>query len=128
MQRVKYKKMCGKARDEENHFKVSDLLQTVSKDKFDIRLFFRENQKKVKGMLKTDRVCYEDSGGIYEGEFLKGFRHGYGKMTFKDGAQYTGEWFCGYAHGNGTFAFDKGESYNGQFFNNKRHGIAINTH
>ena len=26
IQRVKYKKMCGLARDEEKHFKVSDLL------------------------------------------------------------------------------------------------------
>lgn len=39
------------------------------------------------------------SGSTYEGEWVGGFRDGYGIMTWGDGAQYIGEWVLGKAEG-----------------------------
>lgn len=43
-------------------------------------------------MLRIGEHTYAKTGAKYEGQWLGGFRHGQGKMTFKDGATYEGEW------------------------------------
>ena len=48
------------------------------------------------GVLKT-------IGGIYEGEFIDGKRHGKGTETYSSGSQYFGEWKSGAYSGHGSF-------------------------
>ena len=59
---------------------------------------------------------------------MGGFRHGWGKIVFKDGASYEGEWVLGHAEGNGTFHHMAGEVYRGGFMHNLKHGIGITMH
>lgn len=62
-------------------------------------------------MKNTHR--YKVSGAIYSGEWLGGFRHGNGVMTWDDGARFEGNWILGRAYGKGTFTHTKGEVYDG---------------
>ena len=77
-------------------------------------------------------VDFHDTGTHYDGEWLQGFRHGKGKMTFSDRATYDGEWFLGYAQGYGTFNFCKdgkiSETYTGYFYDSMRHGTGTLQH
>jgi hypothetical protein len=65
--------------------------------------------------LKTKELKYPN-GSVYRGEWLGGFRHGTGNMTWPDKSSYTGTFSFGYASGFGFFSHSqKGESYKGQF-------------
>lgn len=35
------------------------------------------------------------SGAVYQGEYLKGIKHGYGKMMWSTGKVYEGQWIRG---------------------------------
>ena len=41
-------------------------------------------------------------GDVYEGEYMKGMRHGEGTYTFADGEKYKGQWFQDQQHGQGV--------------------------
>ena len=43
------------------------------------------------------------SGKVYEGEYLKGKKHGYGKLIETNGKEYEGNWKKGNKHGKGFF-------------------------
>ena len=45
--------------------------------------------------LERKEYIYECSGAKYEGEWLGGFRHGRGTMTWSDGATFVGDWVLG---------------------------------
>lgn len=45
------------------------------------------------------------NGDFYEGAFLNGKRHGYGKRINMDSSEYTGEYFEDKPHGRGNFIF-----------------------
>lgn len=49
--------------------------------------------------LVTRNYQYNCTGAQYEGQWLGGFRHGRGTMTWSDDAKYEGEWSLGRAHG-----------------------------
>ena len=42
------------------------------------------------------------SKGIYEGNFERGYKCGWGKMTYPSGNYYEGEWQLEKKHGYGT--------------------------
>jgi len=52
-------------------------------------------------------MIYND-GGIYEGAWKDGKRHGKGKMTDKDGIFYEGEWTYGESQGQGKMTYEDG--------------------
>ena len=54
-------------------------------------------------------------GGFYIGEWLGGFRHGYGAMVWPDGAKYEGYWSFSRASGFGKFIHVDGEIFNGKW-------------
>ena len=54
-------------------------------------------------------------GGIYEGEFEAGLRHGYGKEANYDGSSYEGEHQRGQQHGKGTYTYASGEVEIGRY-------------
>eukprot|EP00962_Isochrysis_galbana_P052356 scaffold23756_cov120-Isochrysis_galbana.AAC.3 len=47
------------------------------------------------GLPNTEGVCVETDGARYEGEWLAGFRHGAGVMSFPGGDRVSGEWARG---------------------------------
>ncbi|EGR28088.1 IQ calmodulin-binding motif family protein, putative [Ichthyophthirius multifiliis] len=60
---------------------------------------------------------------IYEGEFQNGFKHGKGKLTWKeDQSYYDGEFQNGIIQGTGTYYFKDGKKYQGYWVNGKMHG------
>ena len=46
-------------------------------------------------------VADDDVGGVYEGTFENGLRHGTGTYRLPDGFEYTGEWVEGEIQGKG---------------------------
>ena len=65
--------------------------------------------------------CHK-TGIIYDGEFLDGTAHGFGKMFYKDGDVYTGQWSKWAKSGLGEYKFSHGGVYRGMWVNNKYHG------
>ena len=61
------------------------------------------------------------NGGIYEGEFLDGKQHGFGKYTSADGYEYSGQWVEGVIEGAGTAKYSDGSIYTGNFKDSKPH-------
>lgn len=59
----------------------------------------------------------------YEGETLKGFRHGYGKYTFEDGSYYDGSWNFNRMQGKGKLFYASGKlAYDGNWSQDQIHG------
>lgn len=63
------------------------------------------------------------NGSKYEGEYQRGERHGRGKMTWPDGCAYEGEFRNGERSGVGVFLFTDGMRYEGDFWKGRRHGL-----
>ena len=71
----------------------------------------------------TARASTSDpDGGVYEGEWQDGKRHGQGKMKWPDGDVYEGEWQDGKRHGQGKRRFRTASSTRASGRDNKRHG------
>eukprot|EP01040_Poterioochromonas_malhamensis_P013921 gene13921-15369_t len=87
----------------------------------------------VKSMLETlktgnvtgkelYRIFTEEDGTIYEGEFKKGRRCGFGRSQSIDGSFYVGEWKYDKYHGKGKMTYKSGYIYEGEFRDGKKHG------
>ena len=63
-----------------------------------------------------------DNGDKYEGEFLNGKYHGYGRYVFSDGEIYEGYFANGKRHGKGKEIHTNGSVYEGELFENNRQG------
>lgn len=63
-------------------------------------------------------------GGVYNGEFNDGKRHGKGFMTYKEGITYDGQWYEDNRHGYGKQITEKSE-YEGQWRNDEANGKGI---
>lgn len=53
------------------------------------------------------------TGAIYVGQWVGGFRDGFGTQTWSDGARYEGDWKLHKAHGKGKFFHASGDTYDG---------------
>eukprot|EP00794_Sanderia_malayensis_P017360 gene17360-19095_t len=66
------------------------------------------------------------TGSTYEGEFVNGYFHGYGIMTFSNEPngeeRYEGDWVEGKMHGYGKMTYRDGHDYVGHWENNMRIG------
>lgn len=54
----------------------------------------------------------------FEGDFIKGKRHGYGVLIWRNGERYEGDWLGDMRMGQGTQFFKNGNKYIGHFSNN----------
>jgi len=63
-----------------------------------------------------------EKGDKYEGGFLNGKYHGYGRYVFKNGEIYEGYFAYGKKHGKGKEIFTDGSVYEGELFENNRQG------
>jgi len=78
----------------------------------------RETLSKVSGpgRSRVIRSPYRyKSGGVYTGEWLGGFRDGFGEMVWPDGARYSGNWSYGKPFGQGEFRHINAEIYHGNW-------------
>ena len=64
-----------------------------------------------------------DDGGVYEGTFRDGLRHGTGTYRLPNGYEYTGDWVEGEIRGEGVAQFPNGSVYEGQFASGKPEGV-----
>jgi hypothetical protein len=62
------------------------------------------------------RYKYSD-GEVYEGEFSKGFRNGWGMHIFNDNSFYIGNFSNGYMHGSGIYFSYSTSSYFKTYYN-----------
>ena len=109
--RKMFKNMLTKFREEQKTFTYEEYIETLS------------NNRKFNTLEKKSNEIYKyKSGAIYEGEWLGGFRHGYGTMTWEDGIIYEGEWNYGYAEGKGQLTYPNGQYLKGNFMYNKLNG------
>lgn len=56
-----------------------------------------------------------DGAEIYEGSFIRGLRHGKGKLTIGTKDQFEGDFFEDMMHGQGLYTFANGDSFVGCF-------------
>ena len=96
----------------------------------DIKLGIIENfeNKKYKGCLANlepnGEGCEESEDYIYSGEFLKGKKHGKGKIEWKDGTWYEGNFIAGRIEGKGKKHFLEND-YEGDWKANRMHGLGV---
>lgn len=102
--RMRYLKLRDENRKKSTSFLIGDTMETVSKRRVvELRMFYYTNEAELIEQLEVRSHRYRTSGATYEGQWLGGFRHGRGKMHFKDGATYEGTWYIGYSHGYGKY-------------------------
>lgn len=70
-------------------------------------------------------AVYPHNGGIYEGEWKEGMRHGTGVQKWQDGTSYDGEFEEDRREGKGTYIWKNGERYEGDWLDGKRHGTGV---
>ncbi|XP_078695953.1 MORN repeat-containing protein 1-like isoform X3 [Branchiostoma floridae x Branchiostoma belcheri] len=70
---------------------------------------------------------YPNSFFTYEGEWVKGKKHGHGKLLMNDGTYYEGEFFHGEIDGHGFRKFANGNTYSGQFSKGEMNGHGVMT-
>lgn len=63
----------------------------------------------------SDPLLGCDRNRRYQGMFLDGARHGYGRFTYATGAFYEGQWVRNKKHGQGVYVFEDGTVYRGVF-------------
>ena len=78
-----------------HYFSASELRETLTSKKLP---FFPNTPP------RTASYKYSN-GGVYTGEWLGGFRHGTGVMTWPDKCVYSGAWSYGYPCGHGKFTY-----------------------
>ena len=83
------------------------------------------------GVYEKDKEGYFNDNK-YEGEIENGKPHGNGIWTMVNGATYVGQFVNGFREGFGTFTWsihapDGGGVYEGEYKNNRRNGKGIRT-
>ena len=106
-----YKNMLKKFHESQKTFLYEEYIETLS------------NTKALSSLEKKSNYTYKyKSGSIYTGQWLGGFRHGIGTMTWSDGVTYEGEWSFGQAEGFGKLTYPSGQYLKGNFMYNKLNG------
>lgn len=59
---------------------------------------------------------------VYEGSFRNDQYHGYGNMSWSNGARYSGQFHLNEKHGYGEETYSNGERFEGCFINGRVHG------
>ena len=80
----------------------------------------------VDGLLEGKGVCVYANGARYEGEWVKGLRHGHGEFR-EHGAVYRGGWADGQQSGEGVWSYPDGSEYRGPLKKGMRHGHGVFT-
>lgn len=104
-----YKLILNKTRETQNYFKSEEMFETLGINK-------------LKDLTTHNSTYTYKNGSVYSGDWLGGFRHGYGKMLWPDGTYYEGMWNLGSAEGEGLLSYSNGNFSRGEFRHNKLNG------
>ena len=63
-----------------------------------------------------------DEKSFYQGQFITGLKHGFGREQNAKGDVYDGAWQNNLKNGKGTAKFTNGDIYEGMWFEGKKHG------
>ncbi|CAG9313101.1 unnamed protein product [Blepharisma stoltei] len=114
------------------YYNVNQYLQFRSYRKSNHDYFSYEYNKETvspaAGILKRKKkkpYTY-DNGATYKGDWVGGFRDGYGIMNWVDGSKYEGEWSYGYPFGAGTFIYKGEDIYEGEWISPYAHARSKN--
>lgn len=66
-------------------------------------------------------------GGLYDGDWSDGKKHGHGVYSYPSGARYEGQWANDSRDGYGVYVFPSGGSYVGSFVNGMPQGLGVRT-
>ena len=53
----------------------------------------------------NNKVCKQESGAKYDGQYENDLKNGQGKYTYGNGDVYKGQWKDGKRHGQGTYTY-----------------------
>lgn len=81
----------------------------------------KKNIKQFETLPFLGPFKYQDMS-TYEGQYLNGFRHGFGKQTWTDGAIYEGFWKNDHCSGKGKLINSEGNVYLGDWVDDKAEG------
>jgi hypothetical protein len=68
------------------------------------------------------------AGGESVGEWNSGSQHGYARAVLSDGSTYEGQWKHGQPHGNGVLSYSRTDRYDGEFEDGTQHGYGTRTY
>jgi hypothetical protein len=78
---------------------------------------------KKDGKRHGNGIMYYNSGNIYKGNWMNGYRDGIGTFLFSNtGNKYVGEWKNDKANGKGKTEYKNGDFYEGGYKDNRKHG------
>ncbi len=99
---------------------LSETAQTFYRNVSDIT---KEETERENGLnLGDGNGTIVNSYGTYQGDYVGGSPHGYGKLIFNDGRIYEGYWYNGNFNGEGTFTYENGDVYHGQWVKGEKDG------
>lgn len=95
-------------------------------------LFLRAPTAPPAGLTFPSAACLQPSGSghyawadgsCYDGEWLRGTKHGRGRYAWPSGASYDGEWMDGYMQGVGAYSAPDNTRYEGSWLRDLKHGL-----
>ena len=104
------------------------LIEISAKDNLNINKLINKCIKSIKDLDENINGIFKkeyNNGNIYDGNFIKGKKRGFGKMYFKSGNIYEGNWENDIQNGKGKMYFKNGDIYNGLFKNGEINGYGI---
>ena len=104
-------------RADSRYFTIEEQRETVSKTPYN------PNAQREKRPIYVFK-----SGATYIGQWVGGFRDGFGKQSWPDGACYEGNWKDNRACGQGKFIHIDGDVYEGNWVNDKANGLGTYIH
>eukprot|EP00002_Diphylleia_rotans_P008582 TRINITY_DN1852_c0_g1_i1.p1 TRINITY_DN1852_c0_g1~~TRINITY_DN1852_c0_g1_i1.p1 ORF type:complete len:1197 (+),score=251.22 TRINITY_DN1852_c0_g1_i1:88-3678(+) len=98
-------------------------LQLISAIQERLVEYYKQDESAASGK-RSVKYTYK-KGNVYEGDMLRGKRHGQGRMIYEDQSQYDGEWDRNKREGKGFYskaAGEKTEYYVGEWENDMPNG------
>ena len=71
------------------------------------------------------KLTYANGFGFYDGEYVRGYRHGKGTRLFMNGTKYVGMFRDGEPEGEGIMYYSNGDQYIGNWMAGRMDGIGI---
>lgn len=81
----------------------------------------------VRGLKHGEGMYTWQDGTVYTGWWDKDQEHGYGEKRYANGDVYRGEWKNGLFDGRGTYSWKDGSMYEGQWQDSFEHGFGTRT-
>jgi len=113
-----------------NSIQQESCLSILTSDCPDYKLNCEGKIEYSNGEIYIGEISYGEPHGkgkywcsFYDGEFIDGYREGWGSQELDDGSRYEGNWNRGFMEGVGYYEFACGQTYSGTFYGDVMHGM-----